>query len=449
MNTAPSFTSANMASVVENTTGTIYTATATDAQGDAVSFTIDGGADASAFTLNANGALSFSKAPNYDLPGDTNGDNVYEVTLKASDGKLSSTLALAVTVTNDREGIVVQRIATGLVDPVGIAGLGSGSDVAVALKANEILKINGDLGTVSQYYQFKNSVGNPVPGLTLLGLTRANGAGSNKSLYALTVQSNLASIACVSCWATPSYGNLLDISNGTNLAIGTGPDGAAYVAIGDAGGSLAQANSSYAGKILRFVVNPDPYAGASVPQDFYLRSMVGRGLRAPSGVSTLPDGRLAVSDRGGSVQDKLSLTASLSGVNFGWPYYEGTQELNAGGAALSGLVTPSLVLPLGSDQRQSRGIVGGLAYTGPIKGIANHYIFADADGRIWSIPLASLVTGTTVQASALEVRNEDFKPDVGTIDHPIAFAQDARGAIYILDSDGDLFRVAVSGTVTI
>ncbi|TCM16972.1 hypothetical protein EDF56_10684 [Novosphingobium sp. PhB165] len=443
-NTAPTFTSAGTASVVENTAGTAYTASANDAQGDSVTYSIAGGADAAAFTLGAGGALSFVQPPNYDLPGDANGDNVYEVTLKASDGKLDSTLALAITVTNDREGITVKRVATGLVDPVGIASLGSGSDIAVALKANEILKINGTTGAASQYYVFKNSVSAPVPGLTLLGLTRAAASGASKSLYALTAQSGRASVACVSCWYSPSYGDLADISNGTSVAIGTGPDGAAFVAIGDPAGTLAQSSSSNAGKLIRFVVNPDPYAGASVPPDLYLRNTVGNGLHAPSGVTTLPDGRLAVSDRGGSVFDELSLTASLTSLNFGWPFYEGTQEVNAGGAALSGLVMPSLSIPLGSDKRQSRGIVGGIAYTGSIPGIANQYVFADADGRIWSIPLAKFVAGTTVQSSALEVRNEDFKPDVGTIDHPIGFALDAEGTLYILDSDGDLFRVSAA-----
>lgn len=443
-NTAPSFDSPNQASVVENTTGVIYQATGSDAQGNAIAFSIAGGADASAFTISASGALSFVTTPNYDLPSDANGDNVYDVTLRASDGTLDSTFALSVTVTNSREGISVKRIASGLVDPVGISTLGSGSDIAVALKANEVLRIEGSTGATSQHYVFKDSAGNPVSGLTLAGLTLAVGSGSAKQLYALTVQSNVVYVACIGCWSSPSYGSLVDISDGKRVALGTGPDGAAYVALGDSSPSLAQDSYNYSGKLLRFVPHPDPYAGASVPADLYLRTVVGMGLRAPGGVTSLPDGRLAVSDRGGSVLDELSLTSTLTGLNFGWPHYEGTTEKAAGGSALSGLITPSLVIPVGSGKRQSRGIVGGMAYTGSIAGIVNHYVFADADGRIWSIPLSKLIAGTTLQGSALEVRDEDFKPDVGTIDQPVGMALDAAGTLYILDNDGEVFRVSAA-----
>jgi hypothetical protein len=44
-NRAPAFTSAGTASVPENSSGTIYTATANDADGDALTFSLSGGAD--------------------------------------------------------------------------------------------------------------------------------------------------------------------------------------------------------------------------------------------------------------------------------------------------------------------------------------------------------------------------------------------------------------------
>lgn len=443
-NTAPSFTSANQVSIAENAAATAYQATATDAQRDAITYSISGGADASAFTISSSGALSFVSPPNYDLPTDVDGDNVYQVTLQASDGKLTSTLAVSVTVTNDREGISVTRIATGLKDPVGIAGLGNGADIAIALKANTILKINGMTGSSSQLHVLMDSIGNPLPGLTMVGLTRARVDGSRQALYVLTQVSNQASVYCIGCLTTPISGSLVDTSDGTTLAIGTGPDGAAYIAIGDPDGTRAQALDFYnmSGKIYRYTLHPDPYAGASFPIDLFLKELVGVGLRAPVGVATFPGARLAVSDRGGSAFDELSLTAALKDLNFGWPFFEGTLEKNAGGAGLAGLVKPSLVVPLGAEKRQSRGVVGGLAYTGSIRGIANHYVFADKDGRIWSIPLSKFDNGGTPAATALEVRNEDFKPDAGTIDHPVGIAVDANGALYILDSDGELFRVS-------
>ena len=44
--------------------------------------------------------------------------------------------------------------------------------------------------------------------------------------------------------------------------------------------------------------------------------------------------------------------------------------------------------------------------------------------------------GTIIGASSVEVRTEDFAPDAGTIDNPVATARDANGNLYILDGDG-------------
>lgn len=440
-NTAPTFTSAGTASVAENTTGAIYQAGATDAQGDTITYSIGGGADASAFGLSGN-ALSFVNAPNYDLPVDANADNVYEVTLRASDGTLASTLALAVTVTNDKEGISVKRIASLDPAPVAIATLNNGSALIVALSNGTIRKVDGTTGAVNSYYAIHDLFGNPVAGLKVAGMTRAI-AASNGTTRGTMVLADVSGSARAYIIDGPQTGASLDLS-GTDagdeaLSIGTGPDGFAYVGLGDATGSSAQDVDSRLGKLVRVRPNPDPFAGTSPA--YFLSSTVGVGLRAPSGVTSLPDGRLAIFDRGATSFDELSLTAEVLDVNFGWPYFEGLREVNAGGSALSGLITPSLVVPRGDKPRESRGIVGGALYAGAIAGIANHLVLADKDGRIWSIPFTKLVANTTLQAGALEVRDEDFKPDAGTIDHPIGFALDANGTLYILDRDGEIFRV--------
>ena len=68
----PVFTSAQTLAIPENqqTAGTI---SATDADGDALSYSITGGADASKFTISATtGVLSFAQAPDYESPADTN-----------------------------------------------------------------------------------------------------------------------------------------------------------------------------------------------------------------------------------------------------------------------------------------------------------------------------------------------------------------------------------------
>ena len=99
-NGAPSFTTSAAQSVPENTT-VVVTPAASDPNGDPVTFTITGGADQARFSLTTGGRLIFVSAPDYESPADADGDNVYEVTVQASDGLGgTSSLALRVTVTD-------------------------------------------------------------------------------------------------------------------------------------------------------------------------------------------------------------------------------------------------------------------------------------------------------------------------------------------------------------
>ena len=74
-------------SIAENTTA-VTTVTATDPDvGQTLSYSISGGADAGKFTIGSTtGALSFVTAPNFELPTDAGGNNVYDVTVQVSDG---------------------------------------------------------------------------------------------------------------------------------------------------------------------------------------------------------------------------------------------------------------------------------------------------------------------------------------------------------------------------
>ncbi|MBS3670294.1 DUF4347 domain-containing protein, partial [Vreelandella boliviensis] len=107
VNEAPTLTGATKVSVAENTTGVLYTATASDPENDALTYTLSG-TDAALFTLDANsGALSFKSAPDFEAPADAGGNNIYDVILTANDGSLSSSpQALAITVTNVNEAPV-------------------------------------------------------------------------------------------------------------------------------------------------------------------------------------------------------------------------------------------------------------------------------------------------------------------------------------------------------
>jgi len=88
--------------IAENSTG-VTTVSVTDADQpvQVLSYSISGGADAAHFSINSSsGALSFVAAPNREAPTDSNGDSIYEVTVQVSDGGLTDTQAISVTVTD-------------------------------------------------------------------------------------------------------------------------------------------------------------------------------------------------------------------------------------------------------------------------------------------------------------------------------------------------------------
>ena len=98
----PSFTSPDSANVAENET-LAYTAVATDADGDDLSYSLSG-TDAALFTIDsATGVVSFMEAPDFENPGDVGGDNVYDITVTASDDDNSTNHDVTITVTNEND----------------------------------------------------------------------------------------------------------------------------------------------------------------------------------------------------------------------------------------------------------------------------------------------------------------------------------------------------------
>ena len=91
-------------SVAENSTAVTTVAGSDPDAATTLSYAIVGGADAAKFTINAStGALQFVTAPNFEAPTDAGGNNVYDVNVRVSDGSLTATQAIAVSVTNVNE----------------------------------------------------------------------------------------------------------------------------------------------------------------------------------------------------------------------------------------------------------------------------------------------------------------------------------------------------------
>jgi len=109
-NAAPIITSANTASVPENTTA-VTTVTATDDDGDAIAYLITGGEDQSLFSIDVTtGDVTFNNAPDFENPGDaTPSDNIYILEVTANDGtedSIPQTLTITVTDVNEALPIV-------------------------------------------------------------------------------------------------------------------------------------------------------------------------------------------------------------------------------------------------------------------------------------------------------------------------------------------------------
>ena len=111
-NTAPTITDPGALSLLEGSTS-VASLSASDAQNNSLSFSIASGEDEDLFSITTGGVLSFSSAPDFEARADADEDNVYEVTVQVSDGSLTDTQALTITVTDAFEGRVVDAPIAG------------------------------------------------------------------------------------------------------------------------------------------------------------------------------------------------------------------------------------------------------------------------------------------------------------------------------------------------
>jgi len=85
---------------------------ASDPENAAVTLSLEG-TDAAAFTLSSGGDLRFIQVPDFEAPADGGGDNVYNLTIVASDSVNEASFTVAITVTNATEGRVVDGPVAG------------------------------------------------------------------------------------------------------------------------------------------------------------------------------------------------------------------------------------------------------------------------------------------------------------------------------------------------
>jgi hypothetical protein len=108
---------------------------AVDRDGDTLTYSITGGADAALFAIDsATGAVSFITPPDFEAPTDEDGDNDYIVEVTVTDGEFSDTQILAFGITNANEPIAITSNGGGGSAAVTIAE--NGRDVAIVAAAD-------------------------------------------------------------------------------------------------------------------------------------------------------------------------------------------------------------------------------------------------------------------------------------------------------------------------
>lgn len=476
-NAAPAFTSPAAASVTENATGPVLMATASDSNGDALTFSLSGGADAALLQITPAGALSFRTPPDFEAPGDANRDNVYEVTLAVSDGQTSTTQSVRITVTDAAAGgFAVRRVGSGFAQPVFLTAMPDSSGrVLVVERAGRIRILDPATGAIAA-----------TPFLDIAGQVSTDG---ERGLLAVALAPDYATSGSAYVFLTAldgrielrrytsSAGNRDQLNAGSGdllLAIphprtnhnggwlGFGNDGLLYMATGDGGGGNdpdmnGQNRSTLLGKILRLDVTRDdfpadnardygipaanPFAGGGGAGEVWAF-----GLRNPFRNSfDRATGELWIGDVGeGAIEEIDRAQITQAGLNFGWPLYEGTRPLLGAGPA--GLTMPVTEYAHGSGALQGNSVTGGFVYRGPVEPLQGLYIFADyVSDNIWSVPAASLTPGSTAPSSSFTNRNAAFAPNAGSLTNIVGFGEDQAGNLFIVSIGGDVFMVQPTG----
>lgn len=473
-NGPPAFSSAPAANTAENSSGTIYTAAATDPDGNALTFSLSGGADRARFAITGAGALSFAQNPDFEFPDDADQNNVYLVQLSVSDGFTSATLDLAVTVTNvGPDAFRVTRVATGFASPLYLAPVPDGSGRLFIVQRLGLIRIlNPTTGAIAPTPFLDVSTQLSTDGERgLLGFAPAPDFATSRTFYIFMTASGgqiqirrYRTLVGDPDQADPATGDTIlaidhPLNNHNGGWLDFGPDGLLYAAVGDGGGggdtsNNAQNRNVLLGKILRIDPRTDDFPIDSL-RDYaipagnpFASGAAGRpeiwayGLRNPFRNSFDPlTQNLWIGDVGQGAREEIDLMRPTDGgANFGWRIFEGTAPFN--GTPVPGLTPPVLEYSHGFGPREGLAVTGGHVYRGPVEALRGQYIFADyVSANLWSFPVSRLSIGTTVPSSQFILRRADFTPNAGTVTRPVSFGTDQAGNLYIVDFDGEIFRI--------
>lgn len=236
----------------------------------------------------------------------------------------------------------------------------------------------------------------------------------------------------------PTFSN----HNGGNLNFG--PDGFLYAATGDGGSGgdpsdNAQNDASRLGKLLRI----DPNTGAVTNR--------AKGLRNPYRFSfDRANGDVYIGDVGQGRWEEINYAAgNPAGVNYGWDDMEGRHCFEP----MMGCLTAGRTLPVleycnsgFSDAacstfqpEKGQAVTGGFVYRGcRMPDLRGRYFYSD----FYTAFVRSFmgVSGGNAQNRRNHTADVD-PPGALAINNVSSFGEDGRGELYIVDYDGEIFRI--------
>jgi hypothetical protein len=216
VNEAPTITGGAMIAIdsAENqTTATNVESTDPDGEteaGGGLTYSLTGGADQSLFLVDADaGLLTFNAAPDFEMPGDANRDNVYEVQVTVTDAAgLTGLQNLQVSVTNVNEMPVAGDDSAVTTD---------GTFVKIPVLGND-LDVDGDSFDLTSFV-FDGSFAGQVdvdPQTGEVGFTPQTGIVGSQTITYQVADSNglFSNVATLIVTIAPTSASLLEVSPG-------------------------------------------------------------------------------------------------------------------------------------------------------------------------------------------------------------------------------------------
>lgn len=344
-------------------------------------------------------------------------------------------------------GTLLERVGSGFVNPIYVTAPSDSVNVFIAEQGGLVKSLNPESGVSQTFIDLSSSIASGGE-RGLLGLEFAPDYASTNRLY--VNYTNLSGDTVISriVKTVSSFTEevLLTInqpfSNHNGGWIGFGPDGHLYIATGDGGaGNDPQNNSqntaSLLGKMLRIDVSGS--SGYTIPMgNPYNNEIFAIGLRNPWRASfDRVTGDLYIGDVGQGAREEISYLAAGTGAgsNFGWRLREGTIATPGVGGPLPGAIDPIYDYLHGSGSLEGFSVTGGYAYRGSCVSLQGKYIFADyINPQIWSID-------NTTGANITNITSDFTIIGGGSLNSISSFGEDSKGELYLVDHDGDIFRV--------